>query len=110
MRCYTPYELRKISDKLIDGAECDTLLKIANATITAKDSAIVSLQKTVTQQDERHLKSEHAIDECETAKQAKQDEIDKRDRRLKWTKVGWAATAVAEAALILYFMVLSTQR
>ena len=68
LRCYTPYELRAISNKLIDGAECDTLLKIANAVIKDQDKTIISLQQTTSKQDERYTKTNHLVTLCESEK------------------------------------------
>lgn len=93
-RCYTPAELRAIALKTIRANECDTLLKVANAIITAKDTVIKSQAKTIDKQDLRYITTEHAVDECEVAKEAVKKDLKKAKRRLVWTKVGWAATAV----------------
>lgn len=104
-RCYTPTELKAIALKLINGAECDTLLKVANLTLIAQDKVVKSQKETIETQDIRYLETEHAVDECNTSKEAVKKELKKATRRLKWVKVGWAATAVAEAALVVYFMI-----
>ena len=94
VRCYTPTELRAIALKLVSGAECDTLLKIAKLTMSAQDTAIKSMKTTIDQQDLRYLTTEHMVDECELAKKILQKDLKKAKRRLVWTKVGWAATSV----------------
>lgn len=94
LRCYTPVELRAIAMKLIDGRECDTLLKIANAVIRAKDTTIASQDRTIIKQDIRFMETEHLVDECNLQKGAIQSDLKKAKRRLTWTKVGWAATTV----------------
>lgn len=93
-RCYTPAELKAIALKLISGAECDTLLKVAKLTIHAQDTVIKSQAKTIFDQDARYYKTEHLVDECELEKEAIKKDLKKAKRRLVWTKVGWAATAV----------------
>lgn len=102
LTCYTPTELREIADALTDGAQADSLLKIANLIIKSDSSAKASQKKTIDEQDERHLKDEHVLDDCEIQKK---DIKDTADKKLKWTKVGWIATTVAEAILIIYFMI-----
>lgn len=93
-RCYDTTELKAIALKLIHGAECDTLLKIAKLTITAQDTVIKSQAKTIEKQDIRYITTEHAVDECEIAKEVIKKDLKKAKRRLIWTKVGWAATTV----------------
>jgi hypothetical protein len=101
LRCYTPFELRAISNKLIDGAECDTLLKIANATIETQDTLVVSLQQTIIKQDDRYIKTNHLITMCEAQKVAIQKDLKKCKRRLLWTKIGWLSTSVVSVILIV---------
>lgn len=105
LTCYTPTELLGIADALTDGAMADSLLKIANLTIKADSNAIKSQKKTIEDQDLRYLETEHLVDECENDKTALKAQAKKDARKLKWTKVGWAATAVAEAVLVVYFMI-----
>jgi hypothetical protein len=93
-RCYTPTELKAIALKLIHGAECDTLLKIANLTITAQDTAIKSQAKTIEKQDLRYITTEHLVDEVTLQRDAIKKDLKKSKRRLVWTKVGWAITTV----------------
>lgn len=102
LTCYTPTELLGIADALTDSAMADSLLKIANLTIKADSNAIASQDTTIKKQDERHLKDEHALDECEIQKKDIQDTADKK---LKWTKVGWIVSTVAETILIIYFII-----
>lgn len=60
----------------------------------AQAAAIQSQAKTIEKQDIRYLTTEHAVDECEVAKEAIKKDLKKAKRRLVWTKVGWAATTV----------------
>lgn len=91
--------------KLIDGRECDTLLKVANAIITQKDTTIASQARTITKQDIRQMTTEHLVDECETEKTAIKKDLKKTKRRLTWTKVGWAATTVVLAVTTVLALV-----
>lgn len=105
LTCYTPTEMLGIANALTDGAQADSLLKIANLIIKADSNAIKSQDTTIKKQELRYLETEHLVDECENDKTALKADIKKADTKLKWAKVGWAATAIAEAALIVYFMI-----
>lgn len=94
-RCYTPTELKAIALKLISGAECDTLLKVAKLTIIAQDTVIKSQAKTIDKQEVRYQETEHLVDVCTLEKEVIKKELKKAKRRLVWTKVGWAFTTVA---------------
>lgn len=94
IKCYTPAELRAIAFKLISGAECDTLLKIANVISKEKDTTIASQARTIIKQDIRQITTEHLVDECQLTKRALQKDLKKARRHLLWTKVGWAGTTV----------------
>ena len=48
--CYSQQELRVISFKLIEGNECDTLLKISNKQLDYSDSIILSQKDIITKQ------------------------------------------------------------
>ena len=106
LRCYTPYELRAISNKLIDGAECDTLLKIANAVIKDQDKTIISLQQTTSKQDERYTKTNHLVTLCESEKKLLEKDLKKYKRRLLWTKVGWLSTSVLLVVAVVAALIL----
>ena len=86
--------MRVIALKLISGAECDTVLKIAKLTIANQDTALKSQAKTIDKQEVRYKKIEGLVDQCNVEKEGLKKEIKKAKRRLTWTKVGWAATAV----------------
>lgn len=106
VKCYNLTELRIISRKLIEAKECDTLLKIANATIETQDTVIVSLQQTAIKQDDRYIKTNHLVTLCESEKQVLQKEVKKYKRRLLWTKVGWATTTCGLVVLIVLALLL----
>lgn len=96
-RCYDPSELKAIALKLISGAECDTLLKVAKLTMAAQDTAIKSQAKTIEKQDIRYLETEHLVDICTLEKEVIKKDLKKVKRQLIVVKIGWAATAVIGA-------------
>lgn len=87
--------MRAIALKLISGAECDTTLKIANLTIAAQDTVINSQAKTIEKQEVRYTTAESLVKTITTERDTAKKDLKKAKRRLTWTKVGWAATAVA---------------
>lgn len=93
-RCYTPTELRAIALKLVSGAECDTLLKVAKLTMSAQDTVIKSQKITIDKQDIRYLTTEHLVDECVLQKEALKKDLKKAKRKLIATQIAWAATGV----------------
>jgi hypothetical protein len=90
---------------LINGQECDTLLKISKLTINAQSKVITSMQTTITDQDTRFLDATHLADQYLAEKQAVEKDLKKARRRLLWTKVGWAATAVIGAVTTVLALV-----
>lgn len=103
--CYTKSELQAIAGKLIDGAQCDTALKVARAVIVAKDTVIASQKRTIAQQDTRNLTSEHLTDECETDKTALKADLKAANTKIKWIKAGWITTTIAETILLIWVAV-----
>ena len=106
LRCYTPTELRAISNKLIDGAECKDLLKISNDIIETQDTLVVSLQQTIISQDDRYIKANHLVNLCEAEKVVIQKDLKKYKRKLLWTKVGWLTTSMVFTVLIVLALLL----
>jgi len=104
-RCYTPTELRAIALKLVSGAECDTLLKVSKLTITAQDTVIQSQAKTILLQENRYKSTERLVRKKEIQIGILQKDLKKAKRRLVWTKVGWAATAVVLVTTTILAMV-----
>lgn len=104
-RCYDPAELKAIALKLISGAECDTLLKVAKLTITAQDTVIDSQDKTILKQENRYRSTERLVREKEIENTALKKELKKAKLRLLWTKIGWAATAVVLVTTTILAMV-----
>ena len=87
-------ELRAIALKLVSGAECDTLLKIANQTVNAQRNVIGSMQATIDDQEIRFLDATHLGDQYKAQKEAAEKEVKTTKTKLLWTQIGWAATGV----------------
>ena len=100
-KCYNLTELRIIARKLIEGRECNELLKVSNNILENQDTIIVSLQQTIIKQDDRYIKTNHLITMCEAQKVAIQKDLKKYKRRLLWTKIGWVTTSVVSVILIV---------
>jgi len=100
-KCYNLTELRIIARKLIEGRECNELLKVSNNILENQDTIIVSLQQTIIKQDDRYIKTNHLITMCEAQKVAIQKELKKYKRRLLWTKIGWVTTSVVSVIFIV---------
>jgi hypothetical protein len=62
--------------------------------MSAQDTVIKSQKITIDKQDIRYLTTEHLVDECMLQQTVLKKDLKKAKRRLVWTKVGWAATAV----------------
>ena len=93
-RCYTPIELRAIALKLVSGAECDTLLKVAKLTMTAQDTVIKSQERTILIQENRYKSTERLVKEKEIEITNLKKDIKKAKRKLIATQIAWAATSV----------------
>ena len=94
LACYTTSEMRHITTALIEGKEAAAKLEVANQIIVQKDTTIASQDRTIVKQDLRYITTEHLVDECENDKILLKSDLEKANNKLKWTKVGWAATAV----------------
>ena len=86
--------MRYITTALIEGKEAAAKLEVANQIIVQKDTTIASQDRTIVKQDLRYITTEHLVDECENDKILLKSDLEKANNKLKWTKVGWAATAV----------------
>jgi hypothetical protein len=73
--------------------------------MSAQDTAIKSMKITIDQQDIRYITTEHLVDECMLQQNVLKKDLKKAKRRLVWTKVGWAATAVVLVTTTILAMV-----
>lgn len=105
MTCYTPSEMRVLAVRIIDYKECDTLNKFNQLIINALKDDISSQDRQLVDQENRYKSTERLAKEYQIERDAAKSELKKARRKIKWIKVGWATTAIAEAALIIYFMI-----
>lgn len=94
MTCYTPTELRAVAMSLVNGQECDTLLKIAHQAIVYKDTTIASQKRTIEKQEVRQLDTEHLADEYKGQKEAAEQALKDEQKKKKWILAGWSGTTV----------------
>jgi len=104
IRCYGITELRLIARTAVDLNTCDTLLSIAKSKITNRQALIEEQRVEISKFTSlNQVKDEVIVVRDNTIKDQKK-EIKKLSRRLLWAKIGWVATAVAEAGLIIYVL------
>lgn len=94
MTCYTPTELRAVAMTLVNGQECDTLLKIAHQAIVYKDTTIASQKRTIEKQEVRQLDTEHLADEYKGQKEAAEQALKDEQKKKKWILAGWGSTTI----------------
>lgn len=100
---YTRTELQKIALKVVYAAECDSLLKLS-------DKEVGNLRFVVWDKDEEIKKLNMISTQKELIITGKDNEIkainlqlERSQRKLKWTKFGWASSSVALIVGIVYF-------
>ena len=108
LKCYNNEDLKRITARVIRANECDTLLEIAEIQLLYKDSvitthaaviehkdSIISLKDSIIfKHDDILFTKDQYIDDLNLA-------LDKNERKLKWTKVGWLGTTVGLVVLWL---------
>jgi hypothetical protein len=62
--------------------------------MAAQDTVIKSQKITIDQQDVRYITTEHLVDEGLLQQNLLKKDLKKTKRRLVFTKIGWAGTAV----------------
>ena len=104
-KCFGYTELRYIAASLVEGRTCDTLLGISKAKLVNRDSTIKELN---TQKSKLQVQS----DLKDALLKMKDDDnkllakdLKTAKSNLKWTKFGWAATAVLLSATATYFAI-----
>jgi hypothetical protein len=105
IRCYTPSELRSIALKLIDGKECDTLLKTARLEIGAKDTVIASQSRELVKQENRYYSCERLVKEKEIQITGLKEDKKKIKLKLTLTQIGWAVTTVGLSVLTVLALI-----
>jgi len=79
---------------LVNGQECDTLLKIAHQAIVYKDTTIASQKRTIEKQEVRQLDTEHLADEYKGQKEAAEQALKDEQKKKKWILAGWGSTTI----------------
>jgi hypothetical protein len=73
--------------------------------MTAQDTVIKSQDRTILIQENRYRSTERLVKEKEIENNNLKKDLKKAKRRLVWTKVGWAATAVVLVTTTILAMV-----
>jgi len=105
-RCYGLTELRKIAKTAVDLHTCDTLLANSKNMLANRDTLIKEKDYTIAQYSLTVGLKDQQIKNREDSLAVKERRISKLNDQKKWIKVGWISTAILEAALIIYFMIL----
>jgi len=104
-RCYGVTDLRKIALKLTEGQECDTLLKIADAQLSNRDTTIVYLNEVISGFKQESSLKESIILARETELKAINLQLKKTKRKLVFTKAGWLLTTLSLTSTTIYFFI-----
>lgn len=94
LTCYTPTELRAVALTLVNGQECDTLLKIAHQAIMYKDTTIASQGRTIEKQEVRQITTQVLADQYKAQKEAAENSLKDEKTKKKWILAGWGTTTV----------------
>jgi len=104
-RCYGITQLKLIAKTAVDLNTCDTLLSTSKKIIANRDTMLKEKDYTITQYSLTVGLKNQQIKNREDSLAVKEKTIRKLNNHKKWLKAGWAATAIVEAALIIYFMI-----
>lgn len=108
LTCYNNQELQQIATRVVRANECDTLLSVCEKQMAFKDSAITMYEKhraakdiVINEQKNIILLKEDIITGKDTEIAGLREAWDSEKNKLKWTRVGWAATTVGLLYLLL---------
>ncbi len=104
-RCYGITQLRLIAKTAVDLNTCDTLLSTSKKIIANRDTMIKEKDYTITQYSLTVGIKDQIIKNREDTIAVRNKTIKKLNRHKKAILIGWAGTAILEAALIIYFMI-----
>jgi hypothetical protein len=94
LTCYTPTELRAVALTIVNGQECDTLLKIAHQAISYKDTIISSQGRTIEKQEVKQFTTQLLADQYKFQKEAAESALKDEKTKKKWLLAGWGGTTV----------------
>lgn len=104
-KCFGYTELRYIAASLVEGRTCDTLLGIAKAKLVNRDSTIKELNTQKSKLQAQSDLKEALLKMKEDDNKLLAKDLKRAQLNLKWTKFGWAATAVLLSATATYFAI-----
>lgn len=105
VKCYGVKQLQKIADKLVQGQECDTLLKVADLQLANRDSVIKTKDKDIAGYKAESSLKESIISVKEQKIQTIDLQLKSTKRRLVATKAGWLLTTLALSVSTVYFII-----
>jgi uncharacterized protein (DUF3084 family) len=104
-RTYGITELRKIAKTAVDLNTCDTLFATSKKMLANRDTLLKEKDYTITQYSLTVGLKNQQIKNREDTLAVRDRKIRKLNNQKKAILVGWAATAILEAALIIYLII-----
>jgi len=104
-RTYGITELRKIAKTAVDLNTCDTLFATSKKMLANRDTLLKEKDYTITQYSLTAGLKNQQIKNREDTLAVRDRKIRKLNNQKKAILVGWAATAILEAALIIYLII-----
>jgi len=104
-RTYGITELRKIAKTAVDLNTCDTLFATSKKMLANRDTLLKEKDYTITQYSLSVGLKNQQIKNREDTLAVRDRKIRKLNNQKKAILVGWAATAILEAALIIYLII-----
>lgn len=102
VKCYTRTELQAIATTLLDGKEASAQLKVYEQISLAQSNSISSQKVIINSQEQVITTKDLILRENYDEKIALEKTIKKTNRKLRWTKYGWATTSIILSAIIVY--------
>jgi hypothetical protein len=105
LTCYDNKTLRKIATKVTYANECDSLYNLQELEIANLDSTLVLQAIMLSKKNEiignKDIQIQKRDDHIVDLKAI----IKKKERKIRWLKVGWATTGVVAGGAIIYLLV-----
>ncbi len=102
VKCYNRTQLQAIAKTILDGKEAQALLKVCDKTSLYQDSLISIQRSKISTLDEVVNTKDLIIEDKDKAIEEQAKAITRANRRLRWTKFGWASTSIILSALVVY--------
>ena len=104
-KCFGYTELRYIAASLVEGRTCDTLLGIAKTKLVNRDSTIKELNTQISKLQAQSDLKDALLKMKEDDNKLLAKNLKRAQLNLKFTKFGWAATAILLSATATYFAI-----